>query len=215
MRRAGVQLTERDIEIMRFINEFGFCEMLQIQERFAIKRPRAYQLMQRLVQMGLVLHQRIFYARHGVYFLSPHGASHTDLPPLNKVPLSHYDHHLMVLKLFLQLRQSYPQAEWVSERRLIQDKYAKGVGQHGHLADAFLVFPDDKKIAIEVELSAKGKNRTERILKGYAAQFAIHEVWYYCPIHLMARLTAMTEKMPFIKIFDLQGLLNAITDKLD
>lgn len=56
-----MKLTDRDVDILRFINDFGFCEILQIEKRFGVKRPRSYQIMSRLVKAGLVKHDGLFF----------------------------------------------------------------------------------------------------------------------------------------------------------
>ena len=85
MKARGHQLTERDLEILAFINTFGFCEMPQLEARFGLRKPRNYQVMNRLVGAGLVRHERVFYGRHGIYRLSPKGARFTGLPALARV----------------------------------------------------------------------------------------------------------------------------------
>jgi len=207
MQQSKMKLTERDIEILRFINEFGFCEILQIEKRFAMKKPRCYQVMQRLVKEGLVIHQRIFHGRHGMFQLSRQGAKFTDLPPMSKIPIGYYEHQLLAIEVYLKCRQLYPEAAWISERILQKEKFCDGVGKRGHLSDGMLVFPDGQQIAIEIELTKKGANRRLRILKGYGAQFSISEVWYYCNSKLIDALRTVTEKMPFIKIHDIQEFL--------
>jgi DNA-binding Lrp family transcriptional regulator len=203
----NIQLTDRDINILNFINEFGFCELPHIQDRFGIQRPRCYQIMQRLVKAGLVKHQRIFYERHGIFRVTSSGAQYTKLPALEKIPLGNYDHHLMVIKVYNKLRQLDPEINWISERRLIQEKFCDGVGKRGHLADGMIILPDGSQIAIEVELHLKGKVRTERILKGYGAQFSIKEVWYYCREGMIKAFATMTEKLPFVKVYNISEFL--------
>ncbi len=63
-------LTERDIRILHFINDFGFCEMPQLEKMFSLTKPRNYQIIQRLLAAGLVKHERVFHGRHGIYRLS-------------------------------------------------------------------------------------------------------------------------------------------------
>lgn len=204
---TGVKLTERDLEILRFINQFGFCEMPHVDKRFRLGKPRNYQIIQRLVKAGLVHHERVFHGRHGIYRLSPKGAKLTDLPPLARVPLANYTHDITLIEVYLKLRALHPNAQWISERHLMQDKHANGVGKRGHLPDGALVFPDQSQVAIEVELTLKGKARLESILKGYGAAFGYKEVWYYCPDRIAANIAPMVAKMPFIKIYPLKELL--------
>lgn len=200
-------LTERDVEIIRFINNFGFCEMGQIEKRFLLKKPRNYEIMRRLVRHGFINHKRIYFGRHGVYYASAKGAKYTNLPPIDRISQGQYDHQIFIIKVYLKLRQQYPDAHWISERQLKHDKFYDGVGKRGHVSDGILLSPDDKQIAIEVEMSVKGKNRMEKILKGYGAQFNIKEVWYFCLPNVASMLSVVAVKMPFIKIFDLEKFL--------
>src|ERR1700722_13596289 len=111
---SGMQLTERDIRILHFINDFGFCEMPQIEKMFGLVKPRSYQIMQRLVTAGLVKHERVFHGRHGIYRLSKKGAGHTELPALARITLGNYNHSLAVLDVYLYLLTKHPDAEWLS-----------------------------------------------------------------------------------------------------
>jgi len=204
---SGVQLTTRDIAILEFINMFGFCETAQLNRRFELRCPRNYQVMNRLIKAGLVTHQRVFHDRPGIYRLTKRGAGFTDLPPLSRLRLGNYRHDVMVIDLYLALRQRYPEAQWVSERALMRDKHTPGVGQRGHLPDGVLLLPEQKSIAVEIELSMKGKHRLERILKGYSAAFDYGAVWYYCSDAVAAYIASMAARMPFIKIHRLQEWL--------
>jgi hypothetical protein len=202
-----VKLTSRDVAILQFINEFGFCEMPQINQRFTLRKPRNYQIINKLIRHNLLQHERIFYRRHGLFRLTQAGSRFTSLPPLHRVPLANYHHDLALLNLYLKLRIFYPDSSWISERKLKHDKYKLGVGQQGHLPDGILVFPDGKQIAIEVELSCKSKQRLEAILKTYAAQFSLQEVWYFCRQTMLPRLQEAAKGMSFVKIHSLNEFL--------
>ncbi|OGT38344.1 MAG: hypothetical protein A3F11_05830 [Gammaproteobacteria bacterium RIFCSPHIGHO2_12_FULL_37_14] len=195
-----MKLTERDIEILSFINDFGFCEIIQIEKKFGLHRPRSYQVMQRLSKEKLVIHERVFHGRNGIFYLSKMGASHFDLPAITNVPVAIYDHQLAIIDTYFRLIRLYPEAQWISERRLKRDRFAKGIGGLGHIADGLLVFPDDRQIAIEVELTMKGKLRLEKIFKAYASQFDIKEIWYFCSPEVLPKIRKATEKRSYIKI---------------
>ncbi len=201
-----MKLTERDISILQFINEFGFCEMPQINQRFGLRKPRNYQVMNKLIRHHLIQHERIFYGKHGLFRLTAAGARFTFLPPLHRVPLANYRHDLTVVNLYLKLKELYPGMRWISERKLKHDKYKLGVGQQGHLPDGIMIL-DNKQIAIEVELSCKSKLRLEAILKAYAAQFSIQAVWYFCKESMQPRLQEAAKDMPFVKIYLLKNFL--------
>lgn len=203
-----MQLVKRDIEILQFINEFGYCDMPRLMKQFQLKKTWMYEIVQRLISEKLLKHERIFHAKHGVYYLTVKGAKYTDLPPIDRVTVGRYEHHMCVLSVYSVLKKKYPSAHWVTERKLKYDLFFDGIGKSGHVADGMLQFPDGKQIAIEVELSVKGRNRIEKILKGYGAKLAIHEVWYFCTKQVMLVLTSISQKMPFIKLFYLDEFLH-------
>lgn len=209
---SGIRLTERDIRILYFINDFGFCEMPQIENMFGLTKRRSYQVMERLLTAGLVKHERVFHGRHGVYRLSKKGAGYTDLPALTRITLAHYNHSLAVLDVYLYLRRKHPDVQWLSERHLVHEKYFDGVGKRGHLPDGILLVQGEdnkeQKIAIEVELRLKSKTRIEKILKWYTSQFDFAEVWYFCPQGVADSLrSVMGETMPFVKIRSLREIV--------
>ena len=198
-----MKMTQRDIEILEFINEFWFCEITQIEKKFDLKKPRSYQIMQRLIKEKLVIHEMVFHGRNGIYYLSKHGANHFDLPAMTNVPIAIYDHQLTIIDVYFKLMHLYPEAQWISERRLKRDRFAKGIGRLGHISDGLMVFPDDKQIAIEVELTMKGKLRLEHIFMAYAGELKISEVWYFCSPNVLPKMRKVAEKRSYIKVHGL------------
>ena len=198
-----IQLTQRDIDILTFINDFGFCELEHIQCRFRISKGIGYRLLNRLIKSKLVSHQRIFHLKSGVYYLTQKGAKHTPLPPLRLFPIARYQHQKALLNTYFKLISSYPNASWISERTLKHDKFKDGVGKFGHVADGVLVLEDDRKVAIEVELTCKGNDRIKEILQDHAAQFHFHEVWYFALPDVAKKLKKLAADMSFVKIYHL------------
>lgn len=203
-----MKLTKRDKEILQFINAVGWCIEPQIGRRFSIRWWIVYRIMKRLIRAGLVIHKRLYFEFHGIYFLSSQGASFTDLPPIDRISKGIYDHQKVLIDVILKLRELYPDATWISERHLKQQKFQYGVGRMGHVSDGLILFPDGKKIAIEVELSQKSRRRLERIFRAYGGQTAIREAWYFCADETMRLVTTLAGKKVFIKIYSLKEFLH-------
>lgn len=201
-----MQLTKRDKEILCFINESGICVMPQIQRQFNFKFPRNYQVMKRLIKGGYVSHNQIFRNQHGVYFVTSKGAEHTSLPALSTISLGGYKHQLLITDIRQKLCTQFTETTWISERYLKQQKFYYGIGKSGHTADGMLIFPN-KKVAIEVELSMKGKHRLENIFNAYGGQLDIEEAWYFCADQLIHPLSALTKNKSYIKIHSLKEFL--------
>jgi len=203
-----MRLMERDREILKFINAVGWCNAPQLGKRFGMKWWIVYRVMKRLMRAGLVLHKKVNFEFHGIYHLTPKGASYTDLPSLEKISKGIHDHQQILVNVILKLREKYPDAIWVSERHLKQQKFQYGVGKSGHISDGVLIFPDNKKISIEVELSLKSRKRLQGIINSYAGTLAYKEVWYFCSDNVMRGIHALAGKKSFIKIYSLREFLH-------
>jgi hypothetical protein len=130
----------------------------------------------------MVKHVMVLPDLPGVYFLTIKAVKliNTDLPLITYVPTNNYSHYMEVLRVYLKVREKYPDGTWISERRLIRQKHEDMAGNKEHLPDGILILPDEKRIAIEVELSLKARERLLNILTDYLVDKAIHEVWYFC-----------------------------------
>jgi hypothetical protein len=163
-------------------------------------------VIQRLIKAGLVVHERILHNRPGAFYLTNRGAGHTNLPAIARVPVAIYKHQIMIIEAYFKLIQRFPETQWISERRMKRDKFQDGIGKRGHIADGMLIFPDQKRVAIEIELSAKGKRRLTDIFRSYGTQHVIKEAWYFCEKHIMAEYTELAGNKSFIKIHKLEEL---------
>jgi hypothetical protein len=203
-----MRLTQRDKEILQFINASGYCNAPQLCRRFSIKWWIVYRRMSLLMSAGLVMHKRVNFSEFGIYYLTPDGARFTDLPPIDGISKGGFDHQTILVDLVLRLRDLYPEATWVSERHLKHQKFYYGVGKLGHVADGILTFPDGKKFAIELELTSKSNARLEKILRAYGLQFEIEAAWYFCADSVISPLSALCTKKPYIKIYSLKEFMN-------
>jgi predicted transcriptional regulator len=203
-----MQMTQRDVAILKFINEFGFCEIRHIAKQFGMTQSNCYALMKRLSTAKLVTLNRIYHQKHGVYIVTKKGAKYTELSHVRRIAEHIYGHHLLVIDIFQKILRIHPHATWISERWLLKEKYAKGFGKRGHIADGLVSLPDQAKpIAVEIELTRKGDNRVKRILNGYITNAEIGDVWYFCSDKTMEFIKSRTVKMPFVKLFDIEEFL--------
>jgi len=195
-------LSENEIEILRFLNEFGFCEIRHIIKQFEIKKARAYSLIQMLIQRGLVINARVIKYQPRAYYLTAKGIDllKLDLPLVRRIPLNIYEHHLTVIDVYINLKKLYPDAVWMTERRLIRNK--SGTENNNHLPDGALVF-SDKQCAIEVEKTQKARDRLETIIFSYGLQRTYKEVWYFCSQSVMSVVNQIANNLPYIKTFKL------------
>lgn len=195
--------SEREVAIMQFIHEFGYCDVRHIMKKFQLGRSSAYAYMKMLVRFGMVKYVMVLPNCPGVYFLTVKAVRliNSDLPLLTYVPIHHYFHFIEVLRVYLATLTKHPDGTWITERRLIREKCEDMAGNKEHLPDGILILPDEKRIAIEVELTAKGRDRLLTILTDYVVDKAIHEVWYFCSKKVWSLVTELSINLPKIKIY--------------
>lgn len=139
-----------------------------------------------------------------MYSVTNYGATCTDLPPLQNIPKDNYIHQLTVMNVYFQIKNQFPGAVWLSERRIKREKNDYCVGNRvKHLADGIVILPDAKEVAVEVELTMKSQKRLKEIIQGYALHQHINEVWYYCPIETADKIKKAAEQWGHIKIHPL------------
>ena len=196
-------LSERELSIIQFIHEFGFCEVGHIMQRFSIGRSNAYAQMKMLTRFGMVKHMMVLPDLPGVYFLMAKAVRliNSDLLLITYVPIHYYSHYMKVLHVYLKVHEKHPDATWITERRLIRQKQDDMPGNKEHLPDGILILPDEKRIAIEVELSVKARDRLLNILTDYEVDKTIHEVWYFCSPKVLPVLRETAASLSKIKTF--------------
>ncbi len=203
-----IRLTQRDLELMRWINGFGFLEVGQIAEKFSMSPVTAYARLRKLVTHAYLTHDRVLHGKPGAYRVTAEGTAVAGdvLSPLKKVSLATYDHDMKVAEVSLALGARF-QGEFIPERRLRREVGIRGVGHRGHVSDG-VFYHDGKRIAIEVELSLKGKRRREKIYRHYLKQFDFQGVWYFCGNKEIERkMQPLAEKARFIHVFSLADFL--------
>ena len=203
-----IQLTERDLDLLRTINSFGYVDINFICEKYRLKPNVAYRRLRRLIASKLIRHLYVYHQKPGIYLVTPEGVAtcKDELPPLFKVSRATYDHSLAVSRASLALAKLH-QGHIITERQIRHRMTEKGVGQFGHIADGALMI-EGKKIALEIELSVKGKERLKNILGQYAMQIEYDAVWYICGnANLYKRFKELEGEYCFIKCHLLKDVL--------
>ena len=79
-----------------------------------------------------------------------------------------------------------------------------GLGKRGHhLPDGIVAFESSGKIAIEVELTMKSKERLEEIIVGYALRKNVKKVWYFCPPNVIDKVQKVAGTWKHIRVCNL------------
>jgi hypothetical protein len=205
---AGTRLvTQRDRELLAFVAEHRLVLAGHAQALLGVSESVAYRRLGVLTANGLLEHTRVLHGQPGWYQITRSGLAliGSDLPP-PRIDLRCYKHDIGVAWIWLAAsRGAFGRVErMVSERAMRSGDAARtlatangrlgdgrdpgfgvrlgGVGPRGavrlHYPDLLLIGPRGGRVAIELELTAKGRRRLETILAGYGAEPSVAAVLY-------------------------------------
>lgn len=215
--RLNMRLTMRDQELLAWINAVGFVTIAQLALMLKVSIPTAYIRAQKLTQNGYLTHDRIFHSAPGIYRVTPIGVqvSGSELPPVRTLSLATYRHDLLVTSLSFELCSQY-NGRFTTERELRHAGRIKNSGSsHSlkteHTPDGVLIF-NDKRVAIEVELSQKSTRRLDSIYHFYLGNFDYNEVWYFCGSEgVKAQIENCFNHSAFLKAMMLSDIAQPVT----
>jgi hypothetical protein len=185
------RITERDKNIIALINRFGFMTADKLSKIYGITQSRIHRRLKILCDRNLLNHERILSAYPGAYWPTRNGKELSDsfLSPIHGPRLATFEHDLKVVDVYIDIKEKYKNSvDWLTSREILSNRIseAKDASEafkvlKSKVPDA-IVIRDGKKFAIEVELSAKSRQRLRKILSGYAvslAQGVLNGVLYY------------------------------------
>lgn len=167
---------------------FGALTAEQVGRRHFGSVLAAYGRLKALADAGYLELVRLWHGRPGAYVATAEGTRVADvsLPPA-RISATTLAHHLAVADLADRLLAEHPGAAWTTEQELRRDamrlsrerrtgRLFDGVP---HVPDGILVLPDGRRVAVELELSAKGSSRYRTILDWYAAGMDVERVRWF------------------------------------
>ena len=179
--------------MVRWIGRLRFVEARQITARFAMDHRNAYRRLRGLVALELLEHRRIFHAEPGAYSATRAGLRAAGLaltPP--RVDIRTYHHDRAEAAVMIALEREFSAQRVLTERELRsrdagapqRPRYAVWRGAQRtrrglHFPDLAVEVDGDATLAVEVELSAKGRRRLESIIAAYVRARHVAGVRYY------------------------------------
>jgi hypothetical protein len=192
-----VRLTDRDRELLLFAARHRLFLAAQLQVLLGVTAPAVATRLRALRRAGYLGAQRPFDRQPHCYWITRRGLGAIESRlPTPRPELGSYRHDLGLAWLWLAAQQGAfgPVQQIVSEREMRSRDGTSGrranpfgvrlggVGPGGrqrlHYPDLLLVGPRGRRVALELELTSKGRARRERILAGYAADGRIDSVLY-------------------------------------
>jgi hypothetical protein len=208
--RKTIQLTETDLELLRFLAEHRFVQTEHAAALLERAAATARARLSRLESAGYIRSEALFRGKPPMYLITRPGLRVVGSefePP--RVDVRSYTHDTGVAWLWLEARAGTfgPLNEIIAERRMRSHDGTRepdataagplgvrlgGFGARGeerlHYPDLLLRTADGRRVALELELSSKGRARLETILMGYGADPRIDGVVYLVDRASVARL---------------------------
>jgi hypothetical protein len=186
-------ITERDKEILTWVNRQGFAKADQIGRAFGMSKVVTYRRLGALKQWKMIESERIL-GGVGVWYLTYQGVELIDSPlkPVRKISLATFEHELALIDIQLNLLSRYEGSEWITTRELKAEEMKKTIFTKGNLKrasaskepDGILLLSGKNRVAIEYEKTLKNKTRIKDKLREYDSQVIdgkLRGIAYYTP----------------------------------
>ncbi len=224
------QLGEQDLELLWFLAEHRMALPGHVAALLGSSVPAASSRLTRLVDGGYVRKDPLFYKQPVMYLIARAGlAVLGSALPTPRRDVHAYEHDAGVAWLWIAARHGTfgPIREILGERRMrshdgARDQDAEplavklgGVGPGGreslHYPDLLLRTADARRVALELELSSKGRVRLNKIMAGYAADPRIDGVVYLVPTAALARsVTAAARRAGIPELVHIQRVRSTV-----
>ncbi len=178
-----VAVTERDLDLLRWINGFGFVMSGQVGRWMGVDEKVSGRRLRKLESIGVIARERVFHRGGSVVRVTKTGVQLAGdaLGPMRMLRLGSFEHDRALVDLSLDILAEHKGAVFLPDRRIRHERgQGSGVGQKGHIADGFLVRSDGTTVAIELELTRKQRWRLKKIIGELQADMRLEAVWYFC-----------------------------------
>lgn len=206
-----MRVTERDRELLAFAANHRLVLAGHVQVLLGVSAAAAYARLRSLTVAGMLSQRTVFHNQPGCYQITRPGLAiaGSQLPP-PRLDYNCYEHDVGVAWLWLAARDGAfgPRQEILSERQIRShdaspdgdaQPYAVrlgGIGAGGqpklHYPDLLLSDQSGHRLALELELTPKGRTRLEQILAGYGADSRIDDVLYLTDKDAVARSVSVS-----------------------
>jgi len=202
-----LELQERDFEILRLVHRFRFCLGRHVRVLCGFSGARACdRRLKVLIDAGYLSRQKYLYGIPYMYTLSYKGRL---LLGVNKredrIRVDRISHDIYILEaiIYYVLKYGVSLSIIESEKELhIKD----GFGIRKHQPDFVISFSAEKRIAVEIELSPKGKPRMEENIRENYLKYD-KQIWITDDSKVKSLLQVFTEEYSNIMVLRLEEVL--------
>lgn len=218
----SLRLTDRDIEILRWLAGFGGATATQIARRFRSGYSYTSRRLTQLLSAGLLSRERFLYRRGGLYAVTANGLAvlGSDLP-VDEPRLAAFEHELAVVDLAIAAELAGARVLTRRQMQTLETPLAGAVDDGVllyavQLADEVRHFPDllleraDGRWAVEVELNDVRGDALEAVLRAYAGAAHLAGVIYHvAPTVRAERIQRVADALALDTRFELHTLTDA------
>lgn len=181
---AEEMLTPRDLEVLRWLGEQCGGRLDHLEALLGCGERQARRVVARLREHGLVRVERLLVGEPSWVTPTSRGLALAGCEFRVWQPsLALLSHVAAVNGVRLHIQGRSPGSVWVCERELARER-----GVSGHLPDGVVVL-DGRRVAVEVELTLKSRQRIEGILDDLAGSY--DTFLYFCAPKPLACLTEL------------------------
>jgi hypothetical protein len=230
--RRRVQLGAQDLELLWFLAEHRMALPDHAAALLGTTVETAKSRLAKLVGAGYVRSEPLFHKQPAMHLIARDGLKVLGSAlPTPRRDVHAYEHDVGVAWLWIAARRGTfgPLREVAGERRMRSQDGARdgdveplavklgGVGPRGrealHYPDLLLHTTDGRRVALELELSSKGRARLERILSGYAADPRIDGVVYLVQNATVARsVQAAARRLGIASLVHIQRVRSTVSN---
>ncbi len=206
----------REREIVCWVARLGAVSVEQIGRRFGVGRSVAYELVRRLIELGLLERTQTAIRDPTLISATRDGITYAGLGlgPA-RIRIGEVDHWLACADVAIELERRHGAERLLTERELRFDAqlFGKPVGaaKLGETLNGYwrlhwpdlAVRTDEGLVVYEVELTPKAKRRLEKIVRGWRRARDIERCVYLCPassptqqvVHAAVRMVAAEDRV--------------------
>ncbi|HUN77710.1 MAG TPA: hypothetical protein VMU32_02200 [Solirubrobacteraceae bacterium] len=221
-------LTERDVRILAWIGGLGAAGAEHVVGRFAVDSATVYRRLRALVEEGLLEQRQLFYRRPGLYCATRPGLRVCRLDGLGvfRVGPTNFEHSWEVATVAAALANGLPGWQVLGEREMSWQERQRGelLGSVRvssmedalalHRPDLVLISPGGRVVAVEVELSVKGRARLLKICRGWGRARHLDAVYYLASRPAAAAVARAVREMhveEYVEVLALDGTAALVT----
>ena len=198
-------VTSRDLELLKWINSFGFVFYDHIAQWMGVRYQTAHARIKKLKTRELIRTERLATGLPHLIYITRKGWRLTgdSLPPLTQYHRLHtLNHDVRLIKLHLHLQELYTDSRFISERWI---RHNRDCSPKTHIPDGELYLSNaERGVAIELELSQKKLSRLRKIIQTYKASLAYEAVWYFTSPPLTQRVKSEVADDPMFRVIEVE-----------